>query len=144
MRSVAIGLALVLTGLVASACARSGGTSGAPPTATGLMNVTSTSSEQALLVLLKFSDNASGTPKERQDFRGLEDRVMNAIDTEGVGEYDGNDAGQGWYTLYAYGASADRLAEVVVPIVQAAKPPPGSYAVKRYGPPGSREVRIDI
>jgi hypothetical protein len=94
--------------------------------------------------LLKFSDNAFGTPKERQEFQGLEDRVMNAIDAEGVGEYDGNDVGQGWYTLYAYGPSADRLAEVVVPIVQAANPPSGSYTVKRYGPPGSREVRVNL
>jgi hypothetical protein len=70
--------------------------------------------------------------------------VTSAADAEGVGEYDGNDVGQGWYTLSAHGPSADRIADVMVPMVQGAESPPGSYAVKQYGPPGSREVRIDI
>ncbi len=97
-----------------------------------------------MLVWLKLSDGHFGTPKEREDLRTLEDRLESTIAEHEIGQFDGNEVGDGWYTLYIYGPSTDRLGEVLLPIVQVARPPAGSYAIKRYGPPGAREVRIDL
>ena len=52
-----------------------------------------------MLVWLKLSDSGYGTPEEQQDFQALEDRIDEAINEHGVGEFDGNEVGEGWYRL---------------------------------------------
>jgi len=67
----------------------------------------------------------------------LEKKLEAAIAKAGVGEYDGNEVavdGSDGY-LYMYGPDADRLFEVVKPILQSTPFMHGATAKKRYGPP---------
>ena len=52
-----------------------------------------------------------------------------------VGELDGNDVVQGQATLYLYGPDADQLFAVIEPVLRSGALPPGTVAIKRYGPP---------
>jgi hypothetical protein len=78
----------------------------------------------------------------------LENQLESAIETAKAGEYDGNEiAGDGGDArLYMYGRDADRLEEVVRPILGAASFMKGARITKRYGPPeaGVREVVVDL
>ncbi len=74
----------------------------------------------------------------------LEDALITAIDTAGVGEYDGNAAGPDEVILYMYGPDADELFDAIEEVLGTSDLPTGAYAVKRYGPPGSAEVRVDL
>jgi len=69
----------------------------------------------------------------------LEDQLVQAISEAGVGEYDGNeiavDGSDG--TLFMYGPDADRLLQVVEPIVRACSFMKGAHVRRRYGGPGS-------
>jgi len=77
----------------------------------------------------------------------LEDELIEAIDSAGVGEFDGNLIGGDEVVLYMYGPDADTLFAAIEPVLANLPPPRGSYAVKRYGPPDdatAKEVRIDL
>ncbi len=76
------------------------------------------------------------------------DRLKTAIEEAEVGEYDGHeiavDGSDG--TFYMYGPSADRLAEVVLPVLESTKFMAGAVVKVRYGPPAEgvdeRLIRI--
>jgi hypothetical protein len=74
----------------------------------------------------------------------LEDKIEAAIKRSNVGEYDGHeiatDGSDG--ILYMYGPSADRLFEIVEPILKQTDFMQGAVVTKRYGPPkeGVRET----
>jgi hypothetical protein len=80
----------------------------------------------------------------------LEDQLAAAIESVGVGEFDGNevasDGSDG--TLYMYGPDADRLFEAVQPALAAATCIRNAVATIRYGPPEDgveeREVKIGV
>jgi hypothetical protein len=78
----------------------------------------------------------------------LEDKLRSAIDGAKAGEYDGNevavDGSDG--SLYMYCPDADRLAEVILPILEATPFMKGAKITKRYGPPedGVREVVVEV
>ncbi len=66
----------------------------------------------------------------------LEDKLETAISEAEAGEYDGNDVatdGSDGY-LYMYGPDADRLFEVVKPILERTPFMQGAIVKKRYGP----------
>ncbi|MGZ3184999.1 MAG: hypothetical protein ACXU8N_21400 [Telluria sp.] len=96
--------------------------------------------EQAVIVHFKYGSTDLSPLFE------LEDRLESVISKAKVGEYDGHeiavDGSDG--RLYMYGPNADRLFEVVKPVLEAATFMKGAKVVKRYGPPGkdSREVSI--
>ena len=78
----------------------------------------------------------------------LEDRLETAIEAAQAGEYDGNEIavdGSGG-SLYMYGPDADRLAEVILPLLEAVSFMRGAAITKRYGPPGDgvSEVEIEV
>ncbi len=68
----------------------------------------------------------------------LEKRLEDAIEEAHAGEYDGNeiavDGSDG--SLYMYGPDADRLFDVVRPILESTDFMQGARALLRYGPPG--------
>ena len=74
----------------------------------------------------------------------LEDQLEEAISKAEVGEYDGNelaaDGSDG--RLYMYGPDADRLLEVIEPIIRASPFMKGAEVRRRYGGAnsGAREV----
>jgi hypothetical protein len=78
----------------------------------------------------------------------LEHQLEAAISAAGVGEYDGNevavDGSDG--RLYMYGPDADKLFEIIRPILEATSFTRGAEVKKRYGPPqdGVREQVLKI
>jgi hypothetical protein len=78
------------------------------------------------------------------DLDTIEDPLIAAIETSGIGEFDGNAIGPDGAILYMYAADADALFEVVGPVLADIDLPAGSYAVKRYGPPGAIETRVNL
>ena len=84
-----------------------------------------------------------------QSLYSLEDRLVEAIEQAGVGEFDGNevaiDLSHG--TLFMYGADADALFSVVKPILRKTAFMAGVEVVLRYGEAAdlsAREVRMTI
>lgn len=78
----------------------------------------------------------------------LEDELEKAILAAGAGEFDGDEVatdGSDGY-LYMYGPNADRLLEVIKPILEKTSFMHGAKAKLRYGPPqaGSKEQIIVI
>ena len=102
-----------------------------------------TSSEHAVIVhFLNYGST------DLQRLFALEERLEKAIDAAGVGELDGNeiatDGSDGY--LYMYGPDADRLFEIVRPILESVDFTRGAQVVKRYGEPGNnvRQVTVTI
>ena len=65
----------------------------------------------------------------------------------GVGEFDEDDFGKGESILYMYGPDADKLFDVIQPLLQRSPLTKGGYAIKRYGEAedeDAREVRVDF
>jgi hypothetical protein len=100
--------------------------------------------EQAFVLHLKLSDEKYGDIAEREAVYAIENDIGDAVARERVGEYDGHEFGGGYARLYIYGPNAETLAAIAVPIVQRRRLAAGSYGVKRYGTPGSREIRISL
>ncbi len=98
--------------------------------------------EQAVLVCLKLSNNEIGTSQERVDVSALRDRLIGALQRRELGEFDALEFGDGFGTISLDGANADRLSEVVLPVVRTFPARPGSYLLRRYGEPGAREQSI--
>jgi len=98
----------------------------------------------AVLVCLRLSDDSFGDAADRQQIEDLEDRIARAVDREGVGEFDGNEIGRGFWQILVFGPSADRILETIEPILKDFPARPGSFVIKRYGEPEAREVRVEI
>jgi hypothetical protein len=75
------------------------------------------SEEQALIVYIRLKDEKFGTPEERNTIYALEDEMIRVVEKSGAGEYDGNEIGEGFFTMYLYGVSASRLWEVTSPVL---------------------------
>jgi hypothetical protein len=102
-----------------------------------------TSSEHAVIVhFLNYGST------DLQRLFALEERLEEAIDAAGVGEFDGNeiatDGSDGY--LYMYGPDADRLFEVVRPILESVDFTRGAHVTKRYGDSDDnvRQVAVTI
>ena len=96
--------------------------------------------EHAIIVEFKYGLQDLGPLRE------TENRLDVAIKSAGVGEYDGDeiatDLSDG--SLYLYGPDADRLFAVVRPVLDSASFMRGAVVHVRYGPPGSRELKVVI
>ena len=76
----------------------------------------------------------------------LEKKLETAIGAGKVGEYDGNemavDGSDGF--LYMYGPDADRLFDVVQPVLESATFMRGAKVTVRYGAPGPEVKRREL
>lgn len=106
--------------------------------------VANAAEEQALIITIPLHSGKTGNADELKRLYALEDHLIVAIKESGAGEYDGNEIGEGVFTIYVYGPSAERLFAVVRPILKKFRPPTGSFLVKRYGKPGSKQDRVAI
>ncbi|MET4633824.1 hypothetical protein [Kaistia defluvii] len=88
--------------------------------------------EQALIIHLPFANAAH--PAERRAMEELGEQLAHVITSNGLGEFDGDEWGEGWYIFFMYGESADRLFDAVGPIVASSPLSRGGHAVRRYGP----------
>jgi hypothetical protein len=101
--------------------------------------------EQAVIVRLKFKNGDFGSSDEVAALQALEDEIASAVDDASVGEVDGNEIGAGEYVLYTYGPDADRLYQVMAPILKSAPSAQGGQATLRYGDagdPSAREIEV--
>ena len=99
-------------------------------------------SEQAVIVELQYGQT------DLDPLFELEDKLIAAVDSAGVGEFDGNEIAQDGSdgSLYMYGPDADKLFEAIQPVLQEATCIRSIVATIRYGPPqdGVRERQVKI
>lgn len=101
--------------------------------------------DHAVIAHLKLSDAGFGTPAERQHLMSFEPRIEEALRRSGAGEFDGNEFGDGECVWYMYGPDADAILAAVRDVVRETSPRPGSFVIKRLGPPGqSTEERVEL
>jgi hypothetical protein len=101
--------------------------------------------EHAVLLKIKLSGNRFGRPQERAMIASLEDQIIATADRAGENiQYDGNEYGEGFCTLYLYGSNADHVCDLITPTLQKFDHLEGSYVVKRYGPPGATQKILDF
>jgi hypothetical protein len=100
--------------------------------------------EQALIITIPLHSGTTGSADELKRLHALEDQLILAIKESKAGECDGDEIGEGVFTIYIYGPSAERLFEVVRPTLKRFRPPTGSFLIKRYGKPGSKQDRVAI
>lgn len=91
---------------------------------------------------LKLSNDEFGTAEEIGAIQELEDELESLVTP--IGEFDGDEFGQGWATLYFYGPDADRIADTITPALLASNPRPGSHLFRRHGSPGTPEIRQEL
>ena len=100
-----------------------------------------------MLVHLALAGGEMGSPDERATIIKLQDEVSAAIDSAGVGEFDGDEWGGNECVLYMYGEDADPLFDAVRPVLMKLPPRSGSYAIKRRGDasdPNAKEERVAL
>jgi hypothetical protein len=89
--------------------------------------------EHAVIAHLRMNEDEFGSEREHAAVAKLAHDLESVIDKNQVGEYDGEEFGDGRCVLYMYGSDADRLFEVVEPVLKAALLARGGFAIKRYG-----------
>lgn len=100
--------------------------------------------EQAVILKLKLVSGPMGNEEERKRITELEDQLANTIKQSSSGDLDGDEYGGGFCTIYMYGPSAERLFNSVQRTLKGFPAASGSYAIKRYGKPGSKQDRITL
>lgn len=102
--------------------------------------------EHAVILHYALTDDEHGTVEEREAIFALEDRLVNLIESQQLGEHDGNEFGGGEATIYCYGPDAGRLFAGIESAARAFPARP-ACAYLRYGPVSdakAREERIDL
>ena len=100
--------------------------------------------EQAVTVVLELTGGAYGSEDEVEEIRLLGDDCDDAVRRAGVGEFEGEEFGDGRCALCFSGPSAERLWAAVAPVVRASRLSRGGQVVQRLGGPGAREVRGSV
>lgn len=93
---------------------------------------------QAVLVHLDGRENAI----EPRDLWPIEDALMEVIEREGLGEFDGNEVGPEDAILFMYGPDAERLFAAIETTLRANPICKGARAVIRRGEPGAPEREV--
>ena len=101
------------------------------------------SAEQAVLVYLNGTDLPDQVYDE-YDLATLEDKLIEVIEREKLGEYDGNEFGPTETILFMYGPDAERLFSGIESILRAYPLCQQARVEIRPGAPGAaaREVRL--
>lgn len=97
---------------------------------------------QAVTVLLRLSDPELTNDREQLAVFALEDRLMRTLDASGAGTHETNDLERGFLRIHLLGPDADRIVELVRPLLVEA--PRGSYLAVRRGPEGTSEERLEL
>jgi tetratricopeptide (TPR) repeat protein len=78
------------------------------------------------------------------DLATLEDQLAEAIEPQGLGEFDGNEFGPENVTLFLYGADAEALFAAIEPVLKAYPLCQNARVIIRQGPPGSPEREVSL
>ena len=103
--------------------------------------------EHAVIVHLRLDDDAFGSDEKRESINELQNELADAIDEAEVGEFDGDEFGEGECVLYMYGPDADVLFDTIKSILKKSSHAKDGFAVKRYGEasdPKAREVKVKL
>ena len=79
-----------------------------------------------------------------EEFWTLQDRLYEAMDESNVGEFDGNEIGEGTARLFFYGPDAGRLFQAVEPILKEYPMCRNAHVVLRQGGPGSPQTEVQM
>jgi len=99
--------------------------------------------EQAVIVRLSPPQRRASTEPE-EDLWTLETLLTDVIERQGLGEYDGNEIGEGGATLFMHGSDAEDLFRGVEATLRASSLCENAQVQIRPGPPGTvhREVGL--
>ena len=99
--------------------------------------------EQAVLVYLD-GQNLPQEVYEDYDVSTLEDQLSEVIESQSLGEFDGNEFGPDGVTLYMYSPDAEKLFSGIESVLRAYPLCQNARVVIRQGGPGSqaREIRL--
>ena len=103
--------------------------------------------EHAVIVHLPLSDDNFGQEAEREALFYLEDLLTDALEGQGLGEFDGNEFGGGECVFFMYGRDADRMFAAISPLLSSTRFARGGHAIKRYGPaddPLAADVKVPL
>lgn len=89
--------------------------------------------EHCIQVFIPLSDHLYGTSEERERIIELEDEISDAVDAKNLGEFDGDEFGDGLCTLYLYGKDADELYSGIEPVLKKSPLCAEASIYKRYG-----------
>ncbi len=98
----------------------------------------------ALIVVVPFTAPNLGSADDYATISALEERLIEAITKAEVGEFDGHEFGDGDCRILFYGASAEQLASIIIPIVQASSLCHKSYVLRRCEGPAAEEHRFAV
>ena len=88
------------------------------------------SDERDLLVVLRLSNRQMGTNEERAEIAMLADQLADAVETAGVGEYDGDEFGGGECILFFCGPDEMALLGFLRPLLQRSPYGRGAHFVR--------------
>ncbi|MFC0626329.1 hypothetical protein [Kribbella deserti] len=97
--------------------------------------------QQAVIVRYRLSGDRFGTEVERDAFSGLQARVETLIRSGGLGEFDGDELGEGEAVLYCYSDDADRLFDGIESTLRGLPFRP-AHALIRYSETDQRRVEF--
>lgn len=103
-----------------------------------------TESLQAVIVEIPLGGAEFGREEQHAQVRALGDRLEDELQSAGAGEFDGDEFGGGACTLFMYGPDADRLFEVIEPVLRQTSLAAGAVVTKRRGGAGAAEDRITL
>ena len=103
--------------------------------------MTISSNEQAVIIYLDGSSLPKATYEEH-DLSSLEDQLIDIIEAESLGEFDGNEFGPDGTKLFMYGPDADALFAGIEPVLLAHPLCAGARIVIRHGSPGAKEREV--
>lgn len=112
------------------------------PPSWAAQEISSIAPEHAVIVHFNYGST------NLQPLFALEEQIEQAIAAADAGEFDGDeiaiDGSDG--SLYMYGPDADKLFEIVKPLLESVNFMHGAKAIKRYGPPeaGVHEAIVTI
>ena len=99
--------------------------------------------EECVLICLDGA-NLPDEVYEKYDLSTLEDQLIEVIGRSKAGEFDGNEMGEGVTKLFAYGPSADRLYNIIEPVLRAYPLCQGAKVLIRKGGPGSPQTEVQL
>jgi hypothetical protein len=97
--------------------------------------------QQAVLVYLDGLTLSKET-YEKYDLATLEDHLIEAIESQSLGEFDGNEFGPEGTVLYMYAPSAENLFVGIEPILRAYPLCQNARVIIRQGGPDSQQREI--
>jgi len=103
-----------------------------------------TAKDHLVRVMIKLSDGESGDEEEIARLLDLAPEIESVVKRQGLGELDGNEFGEGYFTWFIYGPDADQLFSGLLPSLLQMPMPPGSRVILRRGDLGTPEQMISL